>query len=340
MSHRQYAAAYLFSFLIFFISVVGYCADEKTSFYATAGSRYETGRFRVAAQEAGVHNLKQYGDMCEETLSALAPDFDPRWPGQEKIEVRVCTKPREFTEATDLPSHTTMAVALPEEGQIILNGEPLLTVAPEERFRTVGHEMVHLLLGRIGAGEVRVPAWLHEGLAQTVTAENGQSAQIRLAWAYIRNTLIPINDLRDNFPYGKSSAELAYAESASFTRFMATKQFLFPTPTDLFRYMLARPAKAREIVVWLDYPPNIAPLEVEWRHESAGARNWFYIITSGTVGWTLIVLLFLAAYVRKRLRARRVMENWDPWEREDDPWEQQAKDAWEEEHSPRRKDKE
>lgn len=300
-------------------------------------SQYETARFRIGAIAPNVGNLKQYGNMCEETLDALAPDFDPRWPGQEKIEVRVCTKPREFAEATELPSHTTMAVALPETGQMILNGEPLLTVSSEERFRTVGHEMVHLLLGRIGEGKVRVPAWLHEGLAQTVTGEASQSAQIRLAWAYIRHTLIPIKDLSDNFPYGKPKAELAYAESASFTRFMAAKQFSFTTPTDLFRYMLARPAKAREIVLFLDYPPNIEPLEIEWRHQSAGARNWFYIITSGTLGWTLVVLLFLAAYVRKRLRARRVMADWDPWEREDDPWESDADEAWDEEHSPRKK---
>lgn len=300
-------------------------------------SQHETARFRIGAIAPNVGNLKQYGDMCEETLDALAPDFDPRWPGQEKIEVRVCTKPREFAEATELPSHTTMAVALPETGQMILNGEPLLTVSAEERFRTVGHEMVHLLLGRIGEGKVRVPAWLHEGLAQTVTGEASQSAQIRLAWAYIRHSLIPIKDLSDNFPYGKPKAELAYAESASFTRFMAAKQFSFTAPTDLFRYMLARPAKAREIVLFLDYPPNIELLEIEWRHQSAGARNWFYIITSGTLGWTLVVLLFLAAYVRKRLRARRVMADWDPWEREDDPWESDADAAWDEEHSPRKK---
>lgn len=325
--------------LVIFLCLVGslgFSADRDTAFPAMA-SHYETARFRIGAVAPNVTNLKQYGDMCEATLDALAPDFDPRWPGQEKIEVRVCTRPREFGEAVQIPPETTLAVALPETGQMILNGDPLLTISPEERFQTVGHEMVHLLLGRIAEGKIRVPAWLHEGLAQTVTDQNSQSAQIRLAWAYIRHTLIPIEKLRDNFPYGKPSAELAYAESASFTRFMATKQFSFTTPTDLFRYMLARPDKAREIIVFLDYPPNIDPLEASWRHDSAGARNWFYIITSGTLGWTVVVLLFLAAYVRKRLRARRVMEDWDPWEREDDPWESEADRAWDEEHSTKRK---
>ena len=277
----------------------------------------------MGAAAEGVRNLKQYGDMCEETLQRLAPEFDPRWPGQEKIEVRVCTTPREFAEVVGLPSHTTSAVALPERGRMILNGEALIGVSPDERFRTVGHEMVHLLLGRIAAGQVRVPAWLHEGMAQTVTGDGGEAAQIRLAVAYIRDTLIPMEDLREDFPYGQANSQLAYAQSASFTRFVATKQFLFATPTDFFRHMLLRPEEARQAFVWLNYAENIELLETEWHHRSAGARNWFYIITSGTVVWTLVVVLFVVAYVRKRWKARRVMEQWDPWEREDDPWDEE-----------------
>ena len=61
------------------------------------------------------------------------------------------------------------------------------------------------------------------------------------------------------------------------------------------------------------------------------------VIPAGVSLPIVVVLLFVAAYVRKRLRARRVMENWDPWEREDDPWQSDAEKAWEEEHTPKEK---
>jgi hypothetical protein len=204
-------------------------------------------------------------------------------------------------------------------GIMVLNGPAVQAAAPSERFQTIGHEMVHLLLGSLSEGRVHVPYWLHEGLAQLVMGEARHAGSIRLAWANIRNARIPMVDLIRDFPYGEASAPLAYAQCASFAQFVATEHFQFNSARDWFLYLVGRPEKAREIFVWATSARNVREQEATWGPQTRGHMNWIVIITSSTLLWAGIVVLFLVAYRAKRGRESTVMEDWDPWEREDEP---------------------
>ena len=312
-NRRSWTGLFACLFLVWNLSIsLGASAAEESGV-----SVFESARFRVSAAEGSVKNLKYYAEMCEEALDRLAPDFELRKPNREKIEARVCATRKEFQRASGHSGGNTMAVAIPGKGVMILNGEALLVADPAERFRTVGHEMVHLLLGRLAAGEATVPGWLHEGLAQLLTGDYGRMASIRLAWANLRDKRIPMKRLADDFPYGTPLSELAYAQSASFTQFVTTEHIPFKSTRDFFGELLGNPEQARQVFGWLGQSGNLSALEARWREQSSGASNWIYIVTSGTVLWAGIVVLFLVAYARKRRKMKEVMEDWDSWERED-----------------------
>jgi hypothetical protein len=85
----------------------------------------------------------------------------------------------------------------------------------------IPHELVHVLLYRLtGTAYDRLPTWLREGLAALAEqAPNPDNARL-LAHAAGNQTLLPLSDLCGLFPQDASGASLAYAESASFTRYL------------------------------------------------------------------------------------------------------------------------
>lgn len=277
---------------------------------------FESARFRLEAQGGQAASLQVYARMCEEALDRLAPDYQLDSP--EKIRVLLAPTRNAFQESTGQHGHRTMAAAFPEQSHIVLNGPALLAADPTERFRTIGHELVHVLLGRLSQGRVRVPFWLHEGLAQLVVGEDGVTDPLRLAWAHLWGSRIPMERLIDRFPYGDPQASLAYAQSASFTRFVATRYYYYDNPNHFLHNLLAQPDKARGLFVQMCRKSNVRFLETLWVRSSGGAENVLHIASSTSLLWIGIVLLFLLAYVRKRRRERQVMEQWDAWEREED----------------------
>ncbi|MBN1867197.1 hypothetical protein JW916_07875 [Candidatus Sumerlaeota bacterium] len=276
----------------------------------------ETPRFLLRAPQPDRTDLRFYGELCENALDLLSPGFDPTRSGRGPIDVRVSPDERDFARETGMNAARTLAVAFPGRGYIVLNAPALSRADPAERFGVVGHELVHLLLGRVGGGRAKVPLWLHEGLAQLLSGEGESTGDaIRLAWAGLLGRRIAIKDLTDTFPYGESSAALAYTESASFTRHVATEGLFFESPREFFEYLLSNSRQARETLTDLNDQATLAQLEAAWRSHSKMSGRIVLILTSSGAIWGAIVVLFLIAYVRKRRREKRVIEDWDAWER-------------------------
>ena len=87
--------------------------------------------------------------------------------------------------------------------------------------RQIPHELAHVLLYRhTGAAYNQLPTWLREGIASLAELyPNADYVQV-LGIAAQNQTLLPIPDLCGLFPQDASGALLAYAESASFTRYL------------------------------------------------------------------------------------------------------------------------
>lgn len=108
------------------------------------------------------------------------------------------------------PDLGVVVVALPE--------------SPDQRLlmeQRIPHELMHILLFQsTGAAYKNLPTWLSEGLAAISELYPNPDYQILLNDAYTRENLLPFSALCGVFPRDASGALLAYAESASLTRFL------------------------------------------------------------------------------------------------------------------------
>lgn len=99
-----------------------------------------------------------------------------------------------------------------------------LPSGPEQRLemeRQIPHELMHILLyKKIGPSYLNIPTWLNEGLASIAELYPNPDYLIILNSAYEKGNLFPIKDLCNTFPADAAGAYLAYAQAASFTRYL------------------------------------------------------------------------------------------------------------------------
>ncbi len=88
--------------------------------------------------------------------------------------------------------------------------------------RQVPHEVAHLMLYQaLGAkGYANQPVWLNEGFASSVEVYSDPLRKELLNLANETDTLIPFFSLCAAFPQDANNARLAYAQSASFVRYL------------------------------------------------------------------------------------------------------------------------
>jgi len=95
---------------------------------------------------------------------------------------------------------------------------------PEKRLlmeQRIPHELMHIMLYEAaGPAYINLPTWLNEGLASISELYPNPDYQILLEGAYEKDALLSISSLCQPFPRDAYSANLAYAEVASFTRFL------------------------------------------------------------------------------------------------------------------------
>jgi len=108
----------------------------------------------------------------------------------------------------------------PDLGVILLS----IPVGPEDQLeleRQLPHELMHVILYQlIGEKTANLPAWLVEGLASTAEIYPNPEYASALSMSAEENKLIPLESFCASMPRDASGAFLAYAESASFVRFL------------------------------------------------------------------------------------------------------------------------
>jgi hypothetical protein len=113
--------------------------------------------------------------------------------------------------------------AIVDLGTITISVAP----GPEQDYdldRQLPHELMHILTYQAaGDGYQRLPTWLTEGLASLAEITPNPDYQSSLTQAVDTSTLIPMSSLCNGFPQEASGAFLAYAQSASFMRFIYQK---------------------------------------------------------------------------------------------------------------------
>lgn len=90
-----------------------------------------------------------------------------------------------------------------------------------EMERLIPHELMHnLLYLTVGPAYYKLPTWLNEGLASVNEIYPNPYYHTILSQAIARDGLLSFSDICLNFPVDASGAYLAYAQAASFTRYL------------------------------------------------------------------------------------------------------------------------
>ena len=108
-------------------------------------------------------------------------------------------------------------------------GHSLVSIAANtsqvlEIKRQIPHELTHLLLyQKLGEGYANLPRWLNEGLATIAELSPDPNYPVLLRRGYEGDVLLPMANLCDSFPNDAANFQLAYAQAASFTRYLQTE---------------------------------------------------------------------------------------------------------------------
>jgi len=90
-----------------------------------------------------------------------------------------------------------------------------------EMERQIPHELMHTLLYlNVGSDYYKLPTWLIEGLASVNEIYPNPYYHTIISQAVARDGLLSFSDICQNFPVDASGAYLAYAQAASFTRYL------------------------------------------------------------------------------------------------------------------------
>ncbi len=132
----------------------------------------------------------------------------------------------------------------------------------------IAHELMHNVVDRFTFScLVRIPTWVHEGLAMVSEGGLGEDGMAMLQRAIDRNTIFPLRSLGGGFPEDEDEAELAYNQSYSVVDFLLRRGDAARMRSLL--ELLGSGMTADESLQKL-YGFNVDGLDAAWR-ESVGA---------------------------------------------------------------------
>ena len=168
------------------------------------------------------------------------------------------------------------------------------------------HELSHVALEDAVQGK-HVPVWFNEGLAMALSGEKAWERRGVLWNATLSDTLLPLSDLDRSMPRTNHEVTIAYAESADFMQFLSRRSDALR-----FRAMIARIREGQPFESSLAeaYGADLHRLELEWHHDLEHRFSVIPILTGGGFLWSLVMVGFVVAYVKKRRRAQKILERW------------------------------
>lgn len=146
-----------------------------------------------------------------------------------------------------------------------------IPAGPDQRAemeRQIPHELMHIVEYQLaGPAYTRMPTWLVEGLASVAELYPNQDYERVMQSATREDRLLPLVGLCGEFPRDLSGAILAYAQSASFVRFLH-KNFGSSGLAELIAQY--RDGYGCEEGVRAAFGETLVQLEARWKQEALG----------------------------------------------------------------------
>ncbi len=176
--------------------------------------RSATNTVRNASRDAVLRLLPR-------ALERIAPSF----PGTPNAPFTVVLHSDESSlddDAGRLLHRGTPGFALLDRDEIHLLLDQIKPTPPDDLATVLAHELTHILLDQwAGPMADRVPRWLHEGLAQSLSGDLYLDArEVDLVFPARFGRLFRLADLTLEFPDDEYERRLAYAQSFSFVEWL------------------------------------------------------------------------------------------------------------------------
>lgn len=269
-----------------------YASERQSLYYADNRFEWQTRReapfvaFWHEGDSAFGQSLLDIARQGLEQISLILP-FEP--PTEIKIYAYANAVDMRATLQTTgrnwIGAHTD-----PDLGVMVVS----LPLGPEQRLemeRQIPHELMHILLyQKIGPAYANLPAWLNEGLASIAELYPNPDYLVLMRSAYEKGTLHPIASLCNTFPRDAAGAYLAYAESASFTRYLHQNYGSDRLEQLVWAYADGIDCE-RALQVSLGVPIN--QLELDWRRQTFGEDPWIASL-SNLAPWLGLLAAVLA----------------------------------------------
>jgi hypothetical protein len=245
--------------------------------------------FRVHWYQGGVDFGQMAQNLAHSGLNAsqkLIPLPDP-----SGLDIYIYASDEDLQSALELTGQSTWVGghASPDLGVIMVSQSPGAQQSVNLE-RQIPHELAHILLYRSNpSGYAKLPAWLVEGIASLVELYPNAEYQRALDTGKLDGSLLPMESLCGSFPQETTSAITAYAESASFTRYLDDR-YGYPGLQSLvqqYQSGLSCTEAAR-----ISFGLSFSELETDWQQEVLGMP-----VTSAAINRQLIPYLILMGMV-------------------------------------------
>ena len=197
-------------------------------------------------------------------------------------------------------------------------GDPIVGIAHTRTFRVrvdasggfadvehiIPHELVHVFVSRRLRGyAVRLPLWMHEGLAKYLASDwSGPDVDL-LSDAASGGGIMPLQQISRVFPTDDRGRSIAYVESYSAVRYLVEK-YGFQAILDLFTELEKTPTFDMAFFYSIGQEP--AKFDQEWRDflwEKYNLARWTRF--GSAVAWIVMAILAVLAFRRRLIRKRR-----------------------------------
>ncbi|HJU86945.1 MAG TPA: hypothetical protein VJ788_06220 [Gemmatimonadota bacterium] len=196
-----------------------------------------------------------------------------------------------------------LAVAFPELRRIVMRSPRITGDVDVDPATVLRHELGHVYLGAaLGAAEVEMPRWFHEGFAALYAGESRWVDPYRLAWARISGTLVPLGDLGGSFPGDPS---VAYVQSMAAVRGLERRGGAVGLGQLIGRM---REGATFDQAMRGTYGLTLDQYYAEWESELGRQYGWAVALSGQQGLWVVLAILVLGLYWLRRRGLKREID--------------------------------
>jgi hypothetical protein len=190
--------------------------------------------------------------------------------------------------------------------------------------RVTVHELVHVALER-ACGRLRLPRWLHEGLAMTLSGEVQFEEQLALSRALFSKRIIPLDSIDNVNRFDQWGATLAYSESHMAVSFVID-QYGIDAVSELLAAIRSEGRFDRALFQEFGLTP--AEFEQLVMRYIADHNGVLVLISDSNLFWILAALFVVVAFVLIRIRNRKKWKRMEEEEAREMVEDEDASSEW------------